>query len=125
MAWEQHLPQDYEHRECILTGIRDGFHIIDPEKIDSSHYVETNNYRSATEEKRAQVESQILTEIEHGRYRIVNEKPNIISAIGAIPKKNTDKVRLIHDASRPAGHALNDFASTNRLNTNRYKMPPI
>lgn len=61
------------------------------------------------------MESQILTEIENGRYRIVDRKPNIVLAIGAIPKKNMDKICLIHDASRPAGHSLNDFATTNHF----------
>ena len=69
------------------------------------------NYRSATaEHSRAQVEKQIYTEIDNGRYRIVNKKPHIVSAIGAIPKENSPDVRLIHDASRPSGSALNDYA---------------
>lgn len=104
----------YEHREFILTGIKDGFYIVDPDSI--SNFVEVNNYPSATSEKmRAPVEDQILTELENGRYRIVSEKPNIVSALGAIPKKDSSKVRLIHDASRPFGSALNDFATTDRF----------
>ena len=39
------------------------------------------------------------------------EKPTIISAIGAIPKSEKS-VRLIHDASRPMGLGLNDYVST-------------
>lgn len=67
---------------------------------------------SATNDKmRARTENQIKTELENGHYRIVNEKPNIISALGAIPKKSS-KVRLIHDCSRPQGSALNDHTST-------------
>ena len=47
-----------------------------------------DNYRSATDQSvRAQVESQILTEIENGRYRIVRDKSHIVSALGAIPRK--------------------------------------
>jgi hypothetical protein len=113
-AWEHSLPMDYEYREFILTGIKDGFYIVDPDSI--SNFVEVNNYPSATSEKmRAPVEDQILTELENGRYRIVSERPNIVSALGAIPKKDSSKVRLIHDASRPLGHALNDFATTNHF----------
>ena len=75
-----------------------------------------DNYRSATDQSvRAQVEDQILTEIENGRYRIVSDKSHIVSALGAIPKKNSPKMRLIHDASRPCGYALNDYASTNHF----------
>jgi hypothetical protein len=57
------------------------------------------------------VEAQIKEELANGRYIIVNYKPQIISALGAIPKnKERTKFRLIHDASRPYGAALNDFA---------------
>ena len=96
----------------MLSGIRDGFHIVD--SVNITNYVEVENYRSATDESsRAHVERQIFTEIENGRYKIVNEKPHIVSALGAIPKKNSPDVRLIHDASRPSGFALNDFAKNN------------
>jgi len=108
------LPNDYQDREFILAGIREGFSIVDSEKIVSS--AEVNNYRSATScSVRARVEDQILTEIENGHYRIVDYKPDIVSALGAIPKKDSAKVRLIHDASRPQGNALNDFATTNHF----------
>jgi hypothetical protein len=38
-----------------------------------------------------------------------------LSALGAIPKKDSNKGRLIHDCSRPTGSSLNDFASTNHF----------
>ena len=99
----------YKDSEYLLSGIKDGFHIVDSENI--SNYVEVENDSSATaENSRAQVEKQICTKIDNGRYRIVNEKPHIVSALGAIPKKNSRDVRLIHDASRPSGSALNDYA---------------
>ena len=68
---------------------------------------------STAEHSRAQVEKQICTEIDDGRYRIVNNKPRILSALGAIPQKNSRDVRLIHDASPPSGSALNDYAINN------------
>ena len=72
------------------------------------------NYRSATaEHSPAQVEKQICTEIDNGRYRMVNKKTHIVSALGVIPKKNSRDVRLIHDASQPSGSALNDYAINN------------
>ena len=91
-AWEEELPQDHQHREFLLSGIKNGFHIVDPDNI--KEFVEMDNYRSATDQSvRAQVESQILTEIENGRYRIVSDKSHIVSALGAIPKKNSCKMR--------------------------------
>ena len=52
-------------REFILSGIKDGFHIIDPDCVPKN--VETDNYSSSrVENVRAQVESQILIEIQNG-----------------------------------------------------------
>lgn len=59
-----------------------------------------------------QVESQIDYEILHGNYVICDRPMNIVSAMGAIPK-SPNKVRLIHDASRPIGKSLNDYTSDN------------
>ena len=40
---------------------------------------------------------------------ITNKKSVIVSALGAI-KKSGGGIHLIHDASRPLGHDLNDYA---------------
>ena len=60
------------------------------------------------------MEEQILTEIREGRYIVTQEKPTIISAIGAIPKSEKS-VRLIYDASRPTGSGLNDYVSQSKV----------
>ena len=57
------------------------------------------------------VDEQIRTEIDNGRYVISEKRPTIISALGAIPKKDSSEVRLIHDCSRPVGASLNELAS--------------
>lgn len=73
-----------------------------------------HNYKSATNpENRALVEQTILEEIKQGNYEITNQKPTVVSALGAIPKPNKNEIRLIHDCSRPQGQAVNDFISTN------------
>ena len=88
-----------------MDGIKNSFNIIDPESVPIS--VEMDNYSSATAENvRAQVESQILTEIQNGRYRIVDHKPCIVSALGAIPKKDSNKIRLIHDCKQTCGRSF-------------------
>lgn len=105
---------DYSDREFLIDGIKNGFHIVDSDNIN--HFVEVDNYVSASNDKmRARTEKQIQTELENGHYRIVKEKPNIISALGAIPKKSSSNIRLIHDASRPKGSSLNDFTSTDHF----------
>lgn len=69
------------------------------------------NHPSATKSvNRHTVEQQILQEIANNRYVVTTHPPSIISALAAIPKPGTDEVRLIHDASRPYGNALNDYA---------------
>ena len=56
------------------------------------------------------VEAQIAEEIANGRYVVVKRPQHLVSALGAIPKAGTNKVRLIHDCSRPIGGSLNDLA---------------
>jgi len=108
------LPLDCDNREFILKGIQEGFHIVDSGKIVKP--VDVDNYKSATTgEMRARTETQIKTELSNGHYKIVDEKPTIVSALGAIPKKDSQKVRLIHDCSRPTGSSVNDFTCTNHF----------
>lgn len=57
------------------------------------------------------MEAQIQEELDNVQYITVEDKPLIVSALGAIPKRGSSKVRLIHDASRPVGSALNDLAT--------------
>jgi len=66
-----------------------------------------NNYVS-TKLHCDQVEKQIKTEIAEGRYVVSQEKPHLISALGAIPKESGG-IRLIHDCSQPEGLSLNDY----------------
>ena len=91
-----------------MQGIRDGFQLVSEFEFSE---VEVENYKSALDsQNRDLVEEQIKTELVEGRYQVVSDKPIIVSALGAIRKPN-GKVRLIHDASRPVGGALNDYAT--------------
>ena len=76
-------------------------------------HVEVDNYQSVRENY-AKVEQQQNEEIALGHYITTYQKPKIVSALGAIPKKN-GKVRVILDCSRPYGMAVNDFASPNKF----------
>lgn len=98
-------------RKWLLEGIQNGFQILNTARAENSILsdIEIENYKSATAfENREKVEKQIASEVANGRYMIVDYKPRIVSAIGAIPKSD-NTVRIIHDASRPEGNALNDF----------------
>lgn len=70
-------------------------------------------------ENRDRVEGQIKEELANGRYVRCEEPVVITSALGAIPKPDSNKIRLIHDCSRPVGRAVNDFAinETQRFQT--------
>ena len=48
--------------------------------------------------------------MDNGNYQVTEQKPTIISALGAIPKPN-GKIRPIHDCSRPDYLAVNHYAS--------------
>ena len=107
--WTAELQEDPD-RDFLLDGVKDGFRIVD--KGTTLHSVETGNYKSATcLENRDKVEKQICEEIAEGHYIPVHAKPTIVSSLGAIPKRNSSKVRLIHDCSRPPKFALNDHAT--------------
>lgn len=107
-AWESNLPAGDPHRDFIIEGVREGFHIVNTQQVIPAVL---SNYKSATNPLiHDMVEAQIGEEIANGRYVVPSQPPILISAIGAIPKRDSDKVRLIHDCSRPSGAALNDFA---------------
>jgi len=89
--------------EGVTNGFRLSFDSPTPvKKVLVKNYFSCFKYRNA-------VESQILEELENGRYLFTETQPSIVSALGALPKKN-GKIRLIHDCSRPSGAAANDFA---------------
>ena len=106
--WDELLPQNDPKRDFIMQGVRKGFKLSELDCKEASAPILMKNYYSAFK-YRHPVQHQILEELENGRYLLVKDPPKIISAIGAIPKKN-GKIRLIHDCSRPAGNAVNDFA---------------
>ena len=95
----------------MIDGIKHGFNILD-EPHDNIVAAEVHNYKSATNNDiKDKVEQQIKSEIAQGNYVITQTKPTIISALGAIPKKDSNDVRLIHDCSRPAGVSVNSYAT--------------
>lgn len=70
--------------------------------------VEQKNHRSALAYKEA-VETELREQIQQGHYIIASKKPQIVSALAAIPKDDGSH-RIIHDGSRPNGKAMNDYS---------------
>ncbi len=111
-VWRKELACDYD-KDFILTGLEHGFSLIDPTVDIQADIisVETQNHRSDCDPTMAdRIQAQILSEIEDSNYIPVSAKPKIVSALGAIPKKDGG-VRIIQDCSQPEGASLNDYAT--------------
>ena len=102
--WQSELKCDKD-RTFLLNGIENGFRIT---QEGSKTAVNMRNHKSAYQ-YREEVETELIDQIQKGHYVIASEKPTIVSALAAIPKED-GSVRLIHDGSRPAGLAMNDYS---------------
>ncbi len=89
----------------MLDGIFNGFELL---PADSALVpAEMENYRSAINpEARSKVEQTLREELQEGNYVISPTKPTIISALGAVPKANSD------DCSMPVGQVVNSYVPT-------------
>ena len=104
---------DQEYASYLLDGIANGF------RIGFSHATHTctpakKNHPSANEHPSV-ISEGLANEVQKGRL-IGPLNPNDypyaqISSLGAIPKKHSDKWRLILDLSHPAGSSVNDGIS--------------
>ena len=100
--------QEDDDKEFLLDGILNGFQLIPASSTLAP--AEMDNYRSSTKpEAGAKVEHTIREELKEGNYLITHCKPTIVSAIGAVPKANSDELRLIHDCSMPEGLGVNSY----------------
>ena len=73
------------------------------------------NYKSATgDDVRDKVDKAIREEINRRNYIMTTEKPTIVSVLGAIPKPDSVKIRLIPDCSRPQHSNVNSYTATQR-----------
>lgn len=107
-AWETELKNDQD-QIFLLDGLTNGFRIVD--KNSDIHKAEMKNHRSTCEYREA-VEKELRDQIQQGHYVVATEPPLIVSPLAAIPKDDdSDKVRIIHDGSRPFGAAMNDYAT--------------
>lgn len=95
--------------EFLVDGITHGFKISDVNdaKVQS---VNCKNHPSAIKNS-VLVEKELSEQLQQGCYVKCNVKPQIVSALGAIPKNEGSEIRLIHDCSRPVGAALNDYST--------------
>ena len=97
-----------EDEEFLKEGLIHGFRLAPDGTVFM--YSDMNNYKSAINPLvKDKVEETIMDEIRQGNYIVTGDRPTIISALGAIPKPDSQEVRLIHDCSMPKGQALNEY----------------
>lgn len=95
--------------DYIVSGIRDGFSIVDPE-FNNSYNCE--NYPSAYEPgNKKLIDKTLRLELEHGKITHTNSTPNCVHAIAAISKKGGG-IRNVVDCKRPLGISINNFMCT-------------
>lgn len=105
--WTTELADDPD-REFLLDGITHGFQLL-PADISLTP-AEMHNYSSATNPLSAdKVEATIIEEISAGNYVLTDSRPTIVSALGAVPKPDSEDLRLIHDCSMPPGKGVNTY----------------
>lgn len=101
----------------FLCGIIEfGFAVVAPAHVNKIPSYEVSNYSSVFKACE-QVSKGLADELEADKIEIVSEKPRCVSARGAVPKRDYNepngesktKYRIITDASRPLGKALNEW----------------
>jgi len=91
-----------------MEGVLNGFELL-PKDADIQS-AEMHNYHSTTNPgAHASVEAVIRQEIADGNYVPVSFKPVIVSALGAVPKADSQELRLIHDCSMPCSQGVNSY----------------
>jgi hypothetical protein len=93
----------------VLNGLINGFKITDSMRNSNGRFIEVPNCASAINNHDI-AETLINAELAEGNYIKVNQQPDIVSALGIVPKADGSH-RLTHDLSRPIGCAVNDMAS--------------
>ena len=91
-----------------MVGVVNGFQLVPADTVIVP--AEMDNYSSSTNPHiRDKVEGTLLEEIDAGNYILSDCKPLIVSALGAVPKPDSDEPRLIHDCSMPLGKGVNSY----------------
>jgi len=106
-AWETALTEDFDH-DFLVEGFRTGFRVVPKGEVILPARV--HNYRSCYNSvAMPRIDEQIHHEIAAGRFlEVESHVPYRIQAMAAIPKKNSTKVRIITDCSKPRGNCIND-----------------
>ena len=108
-TWATELSHDPD-REFILNGVQHGFHLLPPDSI-VVHAFTQNNKSALRPGSKDQIEAQLVKGLQQDHFAVADQSqmPIIINALGAVPKKDSDKVRMIMDCSRPPSMNANSY----------------
>lgn len=107
-VWRK-LLADYpaDKREFLVGVMEKGYQYIKESEVEEISEVATRNY-SLFINNEDKIDAVLEEEARLGFIKEVEHKPKVVSARGAVPKKDSDKLRLITDLSRPVGLSLNE-----------------
>lgn len=99
-----------ENADFILSGILNGFRIVDEDAEIKSYF--RSNYSSILQGSfMDQMSSNIELEEKLGKITRVDTRPYCVHAIGGVRKKD-GTLRPITDCKRPIGHSVNNYMNT-------------
>ena len=92
-AWRRLLLEHDQDYKFIMEGVTHGFRITNKDTSQAGAFYP--NHKSVLGENKEAVDAQIQEEITNGRYKIVQQRPTVTSALGALIKPCTGKVWVI------------------------------
>ena len=108
-TWATELNNDPD-MEFILDGVKNGFHLLSPDSM-VSHAFTHNNKSALRPGAKDQIEAQLVKGLQEDHFAIADKAnmPLTIKALGAVPKKDSNELRMIMDCSRPLMMNANSY----------------
>ena len=108
-TWATELTNDPD-LEFILDGVKNGFQLLSPDLM-VSHAFTQNNKSALRPGAEDQIEAQLIEGLREDHFAIAvkTNMPIIINALGAVPKKDSNELRMIMDCSRPLTMNANSY----------------
>ena len=100
-TWATELSNDPD-MEFVPDGVKNGFQLLPPDSMVSHAF--THNNKSALQPgAKDQIEAQLVKGLQEDHFSVADKSdmPLIINALGAVPKKDSNELRMIMDCSRP------------------------
>ena len=108
-TWATELTNDPD-MEFILGCVKNGFYLLSPDSM-VSHAFKHNSKSALRPGAKDQIEAQLVKGLREDHFAIADKAnmPLIINALGAVPKKDSNELRMIIDCSRPLMMNANSY----------------